>query len=107
MLTAGFGGSGVQEVDPELIARVPADPDGVDPAEDAAARNLRLSAAMNNGKTREEAEAIADRPQPPRQPITPEQAEAKGKLWTPGQESDTPGEKPSPIWTPAGAGGST
>jgi trigger factor len=40
-------------------------------------------------------------------PITPEQAEAKGKLWTPGQESDAPGEKPSPIWTPAGAGGST
>jgi len=37
-------------------------------------------------------------------PITPEQAEAKGKLWTPGQESDAPGEKPSPIWTPAGAG---
>ena len=38
---------------------------------------------------------------------TPEQADAKGKLWTPGQESDAPGEKPSPIWTPAGAGGST
>jgi trigger factor len=40
-------------------------------------------------------------------PITPEQAEAKGKLWTPGQESGGPGEKPSPIWTPAGAGGPT
>jgi trigger factor len=37
-------------------------------------------------------------------PISPEQAEAKGKLWTPGQESGAPGEKPSPIWTPAGAG---
>jgi trigger factor len=37
-------------------------------------------------------------------PITPEQAEAKGKLWTPGQESEAAGEKPSPIWTPAGAG---
>ena len=40
-------------------------------------------------------------------PISPEQAEAKGKLWTPGQESGAPGEKPTPIWTPAGAGGST
>jgi trigger factor len=40
-------------------------------------------------------------------PITPEAAEAKGKLWTPGQESGGPGEKPSPIWTPAGAGGPT
>ena len=40
-------------------------------------------------------------------PITPEQAEAKDKLWTPEQESDAPGEKPTPIWTPAGAGGST
>ncbi len=37
-------------------------------------------------------------------PITPDQAEAKGKLWTPGQESEASGEKPSPIWTPAGAG---
>jgi trigger factor len=40
-------------------------------------------------------------------PITPEQAEAKGKLWTPGQESEAAGEKSSPIWTPAGAGGPT
>ena len=36
-------------------------------------------------------------------PISPEQAEAKGKLWTPGQESDASGEKQTPIWTPAGA----
>jgi len=36
-------------------------------------------------------------------PISPEQAEAKGKLWTPGQESDASGERQTPIWTPAGA----
>jgi pimeloyl-ACP methyl ester carboxylesterase len=75
MISATFGGSGVQEVDPELRAQVPKDPDGVDPAEAATARDLRISFAMNNGKTREEAEAIADRPQPPRREITPEQAE--------------------------------
>ena len=74
MLSAGFGGSGVQEVDDEQLARVPADPVGVDPAEAETSRNLRISFAMNNGKTREEAEAIADRPVEPRQPITPEQA---------------------------------
>jgi trigger factor len=32
--------------------------------------------------------------------ITPETAEARQKLWTPGQESGQPGETPSPIWTP-------
>ena len=36
-------------------------------------------------------------------PLTPEQADAKQKLWTPGKDSDEPGAKPSPIWTPAGA----
>jgi pimeloyl-ACP methyl ester carboxylesterase len=75
MLSAGFGGSGVQEVDEDQRALVPKDPKGVDPAEAETARNLRISFAMNNGKTREEAEAIADRPVEPRQPVTPEQAE--------------------------------
>jgi pimeloyl-ACP methyl ester carboxylesterase len=64
----------VQEVDEGQRALVPKDPKGVDPAEAETARNLRISFAMNNGKTREEAEAIADRPQPPRQAVTPEQA---------------------------------
>jgi pimeloyl-ACP methyl ester carboxylesterase len=74
LLSAGFGGSGVQEVDEEQRALVPKDPEGVDPVEAETSRNLRISFAMNNGKTREEAEAIADRPAA-RQPITPEQAE--------------------------------
>jgi len=75
MLSAGFGGSGVPEVDEEHIARVPKDPKGVDPAEAETARNLRISFAMNNGKTREEAEEIADRPVEARQPLTPERAQ--------------------------------
>lgn len=75
MLSAGFGGSGVPEVDEDQRARVPADPKGVDPAEAETARNLRISFAMNNGKTREEAEEIADRPQPERRAVTPEQTE--------------------------------
>ena len=33
-------------------------------------------------------------------PITGEQAEARGKLWTPGKESAQASGKPSPIWTP-------
>jgi trigger factor len=32
--------------------------------------------------------------------ISPETADAREKLWTPGQESGPPGETPSPIWTP-------
>lgn len=57
IITAGFGGSGVRETDDELRALVPGDPEGVDPEEATASRNLRISAAMNNGMTREEAEA--------------------------------------------------
>ena len=57
IITAGFGGSGVRETDDEFRALVPADPQGVDPDEATASRNLRISAAMNNGMTREEAEA--------------------------------------------------
>jgi len=75
MLSAGFGGSGIPEVDDEQQARVPADPKGVDPEEATASRNLRISAAMNNGKSREEAEAAADKPVPPRPAPTAEQAE--------------------------------
>jgi trigger factor len=32
--------------------------------------------------------------------ITPEQAEARAKLWTPEKESEAAGGKPSTIWTP-------
>ena len=68
MITAGFGGSGVREADDEFKEMVPADVEDVDPNEAIASRNLRISAAMNNGKTREEAEAAADKPRERRWP---------------------------------------
>jgi pimeloyl-ACP methyl ester carboxylesterase len=69
IITAGFGGSGIREVDPEWTAKVPADKEGRDPEEDKASRALRIRNAMDNGKTREEAEKLADTPRPPRTPI--------------------------------------
>jgi pimeloyl-ACP methyl ester carboxylesterase len=73
IITAGFGGSGVREVDDRDLdetGQVPRDPEGVDPDEARTARNLRIAFAMNNGKTREEAEALADVPRQP--PTLPE-----------------------------------
>src|SRR5262245_51442208 len=67
-ITAGFGGSGVQEVDPEWRAKVPPDKEGRDPQEDQASRNLRIRRAMDLGMSREEAEKQADTPPPPRTP---------------------------------------
>jgi pimeloyl-ACP methyl ester carboxylesterase len=63
-LTAGFGGSGIQEADPEWRAKVPADKEGRDPQEEQASRNLRIRRAMDNGMSREEAEKQADQPRP-------------------------------------------
>jgi pimeloyl-ACP methyl ester carboxylesterase len=65
-ITAGFGGSGVRETDPEWVAKVPKDREGTDPEEAAASRALRIRNAMDNGKTREEAEKLADAPRAPR-----------------------------------------
>ncbi|HVV37226.1 MAG TPA: alpha/beta hydrolase [Acidimicrobiales bacterium] len=62
IITATFGGSGVMEFEDEFINATPRDSDGVDPDEARVSRNLRISFAMTNGKTREEAEAIADTP---------------------------------------------
>ncbi len=64
-ITAGFGGSGVPEVDPEWKSKVPPDKEGRDPQEDQAFRAL-LRNAMDNGRSREEAEKLADTPRPPR-----------------------------------------
>lgn len=65
-ITAGFGGSGVREVDPEWIAKVPTDREGRDPQEDQASRALRIRNAMDNGMSREEAEKLANTPRQPR-----------------------------------------
>jgi pimeloyl-ACP methyl ester carboxylesterase len=69
-ITAGFGGSGVRETDPDWIARAPKDKEGVDPQEAEASRALRIRNAMDNGKSREEAEKLADTPRPPRTAAT-------------------------------------
>jgi pimeloyl-ACP methyl ester carboxylesterase len=62
IITATFGGSGVMEFEDEFINATPRDSDGVDPDEARVSRELRISFAMTNGKTREEAEALADTP---------------------------------------------
>jgi pimeloyl-ACP methyl ester carboxylesterase len=62
IITATFGGSGVMEFEDEYVTATPRDSDGTDPDEARVSRDLRISFAMNNGKTREEAEAIADTP---------------------------------------------
>lgn len=62
IITAAFGGSGVLEFDDAFIKATPPDSDGVDPDEAQVSRDLQISFAMTNGKTRDEAEAIADRP---------------------------------------------
>lgn len=67
-ITASFGGSGIRESDPEWQERVPKDVEGRDPKEAEVSRNLFISAAMNNGLNREEAEKRADQPREPRRP---------------------------------------
>jgi len=69
-ITAGFGGSGVREVDPEWVAKLPKDKEGADPQEAEASRALRIRNAMDNGRSREEAEKLADTPRPPRTSAT-------------------------------------
>jgi pimeloyl-ACP methyl ester carboxylesterase len=60
-LTAGFGGSGIPETD-EWRDKVPPDKEGRDPKEAEASRALRVRSAMDRGKSREEAEKLADAP---------------------------------------------
>jgi len=61
-ISAAFGGSGIQESDPEMRAKVPADKQGRDPQEDEASRTLRIHRAMDLGMSKEEAEKQAANP---------------------------------------------
>jgi pimeloyl-ACP methyl ester carboxylesterase len=70
MITAGFGGSGIQEVDPEWRAKVPKDKEGRDPLEDEVSRRLRIRHAVDNGMTQAEAEKLADTPRASRPTAT-------------------------------------
>src|SRR5499427_6388458 len=54
IITAGFGGSGVPEVDPEWRAKAPKDKEGRDPLEDEASAKLRARRAKDLGMTLEE-----------------------------------------------------
>ena len=49
IITAGFGGSGVQEVDPDIRAKIPADKEGPDPQEAEASARLRARRAQDLG----------------------------------------------------------
>jgi pimeloyl-ACP methyl ester carboxylesterase len=53
-ITAGFGGSGIQEVDPEWRAKVPKDSEGRDPQEEEASARLRARRASDLGISAEE-----------------------------------------------------
>ncbi len=64
MISAGFGGSGIQETDPEMRAKLPKDKEGRDPAEDALSKALRIHHAMDNGMSQAEAEKLAESPAP-------------------------------------------
>jgi len=96
IITAGFGGSGIPEVDPEWRAKVPADKQGRDPQEDVASRNLRIRHAMDNGATREEAEKQADAPRPARTAPTQNAAQAAGTTSTSASAATT---QPRPAST--------
>jgi len=65
-ITAGFGGSGIRESDPEWVDKVPPDKTNVDPSEAEALRKIRISAAKDRGLSQEEAEKEADAPRPAR-----------------------------------------
>ncbi len=54
IITAGFGGSGIQEVDPEWRAKAPKDREGRDPQEDEASTKLRTRRAKDLGVSIEE-----------------------------------------------------
>jgi pimeloyl-ACP methyl ester carboxylesterase len=54
IITAGFGGSGIQEVDPDWRAKAPKDKEGRDPQEDEASSRLRTRRAKDLGITLEE-----------------------------------------------------
>jgi pimeloyl-ACP methyl ester carboxylesterase len=61
-ITAHFGGSGIMETDPEWIAKLPKDHEGVNPMEAELSRGLRIVHAMDNGMSKEEATKLADAP---------------------------------------------
>jgi pimeloyl-ACP methyl ester carboxylesterase len=70
-ITAHFGGSGIMETDPEWIAKLPPDHQGVNPMEADLSHGLRIHHAMDNGMSKEEAEKLASTPPAPRAAAAP------------------------------------
>ena len=79
IITAGFGGSGIQEVDPELRAKAPKDKEGRDPQEDEASAKLRTRRAKDLGVTLEEYQKrLAERQEQQRAALTAASARPAG-----------------------------
>jgi len=75
-ITAHFGGSGISETDPEWVAKLPPDHQGVNPMEAELSHQLRIHHAMDNGMTKEEAEKLASTPPAVRAPVAARPAAA-------------------------------
>lgn len=80
IITAGFGGSGVQEVDPEWRAKAPKDKEGRDPQEDEASAKLRERRAKDLGITLEEYQKrLAERQEQQRAALTGSRDQASAR----------------------------
>ena len=79
-ITAGFGGSGIQEVDPEWRAKLPKDKEGRDPQEDEASARLRARRAKDLGITVEELQKqLAERAEQQRAALEAARAQAAAR----------------------------
>lgn len=112
-ITASFGGSGIREADEAWQKQVPKDIEGVDPEEATCSRNLRVSSAMDNGMSREEAEKRVDEaieeakrnPPPPRRmtikPLEIDLRSVNVPLLAINGEYDSPWAKTFRLWREA------
>jgi pimeloyl-ACP methyl ester carboxylesterase len=79
-ITAGFGGSGIQETDPEWRAKAPKDKEGRDPQEDEASAKLRAKRAKDLGVTLEEYQKqLAERREQQRAALAAANAQASAR----------------------------
>lgn len=80
IITAGFGGSGIQEVDPEWRAKAPKDKEGRDPQEDEASTTLRTRRAKDLGITLEDYQKrLAERQEQQRAALTGSRDQASAR----------------------------
>ena len=80
IISAGFGGSGVQEVDAEWRAKAPKDKEGRDPQEDEASAKLRTRRAKDLGISLEEYQKrLAERQEQQRAALTGSRDQASAR----------------------------